>query len=55
MRLAEELAAQGKQADLTVANNVLAHVPDINAFVAGFALLLKPRVWPPLSFPTYSN
>jgi len=41
-RLANELAAQGKQADLTVANNVLAHVPDINDFVAGFATLLKP-------------
>ena len=40
-RLARELAAGGKQADLMVANNVLAHVPDINDFVAGFALLLK--------------
>lgn len=43
VRLAQELAAQGKQADLTAANNVLAHVPDINDFVAGFALLLKPQ------------
>jgi SAM-dependent methyltransferase len=42
VRLATELATQGKQADLTVANNVLAHVPDINDFVAGFAILLKP-------------
>jgi hypothetical protein len=42
VRLATELAAQGKQADLTVANNVLAHVPDINDFVAGFSILLKP-------------
>ena len=41
-RLANELTAQGKQADLTVANNVLAHVPDINDFVTGFAKLLKP-------------
>ena len=32
-----ELAAEGKQADLIAANNVLAHVPDINDFVAGFA------------------
>ena len=39
--LACELRAQGKQADLMVANNVLAHVPDINDFVAGFAALLK--------------
>jgi len=43
VRLATELATQGKQADLTVANNVLAHVPDINDFVAGFAILLKPQ------------
>ena len=43
VRLARELAVQGKQADLTAANNVLAHVPDINDFVAGFAVLLKPQ------------
>ena len=42
VRLATELTAQDKHADLTVANNVLAHVPDINDFVAGFAILLKP-------------
>lgn len=39
--LAQTLAVDGKQADLTVANNVLAHVPDINDFVSGFAALLK--------------
>ena len=38
--LAQSLVEQGKAADLTVANNVLAHVPNINDFVAGFALLL---------------
>jgi len=43
VRLAKELVSDGKQADLTSANNVLAHVPDINDFVAGFALLLKPH------------
>jgi 2-polyprenyl-3-methyl-5-hydroxy-6-metoxy-1,4-benzoquinol methylase len=43
VRLARELATQGKQADLITANNVLAHVPDINDFVAGFAVLLKPQ------------
>jgi len=43
VRLARELAAQCKHADLTIANNVLAHVPDINDFVAGFAVLLKPQ------------
>ena len=38
---AREWAAADRQADLMVANNVLAHVPDINDFVAGFAVLLK--------------
>jgi 2-polyprenyl-3-methyl-5-hydroxy-6-metoxy-1,4-benzoquinol methylase len=41
VRLAQQLATQGKRADLTAANNVLAHVPDINDFVAGFTVLLK--------------
>lgn len=40
--LAERLVADGHRADLTVANNVLAHVPDVNDFAAGFAALLKP-------------
>ncbi len=40
--LARELLEQGRRADLVVANNVLAHVPDINDFLAGIALLLKP-------------
>ncbi|NIQ16848.1 MAG: SAM-dependent methyltransferase, partial [Candidatus Dadabacteria bacterium] len=43
VNLARKLADEGRQADLTVANNVLAHVPDINNFVAGFAYLLKPE------------
>lgn len=51
VRLAKELAAQGKQADLTAANNVLAHVPDINDFVAGFAILLKPHGVSTFEFP----
>jgi hypothetical protein len=51
MRLARELAAQGKQADLTAANNVLAHVPGINAFVAGFTVLLKPQGVATFEFP----
>ncbi len=51
VRLARELAAQGKQADLAVANNVLAHVPDINDFVAGFAVLLKPGGIATFEFP----
>lgn len=50
-RLARQLAAQGRQADLMAANNVLAHVPDINDFVAGFAALLKPAGVATFEFP----
>jgi SAM-dependent methyltransferase len=42
VELAGELARSGRQADLMTANNVLAHVPDINDFARGFAVLLKP-------------
>lgn len=38
---ASRLADAGRQVDLLAANNVLAHVPDINDFVSGFARLLK--------------
>lgn len=51
VRLAQELAGQSKQADLIAANNVLAHVPNINDFVAGFAALLKPRGVATFEFP----
>lgn len=40
--LAEQLRARGKQADVFLANNVLAHVADLSGFVASIALLLKP-------------
>jgi SAM-dependent methyltransferase len=39
--LAEKLRGEGKQADVIHGNNVLAHVPDTNGFVAGIATLLK--------------
>jgi SAM-dependent methyltransferase len=51
VRLAREIAGQGRQADLMVANNVLAHVPEINDFVAGFAILLKPQGVASFEFP----
>ncbi len=51
LRLAQQLAGQGKRADLTAANNVLAHVPDINDFVAGFAVLLKEHGVATFEFP----
>jgi len=39
--LAAQLRQEGKRADVLLANNVLAHVPDLNGFVAGIGLLLK--------------
>lgn len=39
---AHRLVQQGQQADLIAANNVLAHVPDLNDFIAGIKILLKP-------------
>ncbi len=51
VELARQLASQGRQADLIVANNVLAHVPAINDFVAGFAELLKPAGVATFEFP----
>jgi hypothetical protein len=49
--LAARLAAQGRQADLLIGNNVYAHVPDINDFTAGLQLLLKPQGTITLEFP----
>jgi len=51
LELARELVAQGQSADLVIANNVLAHVPDINDFVAGMAELLKPEGRCSIEFP----
>lgn len=48
---ASKLAADGLAADLIVANNVLAHVPDIRDFVSGFAALLKPEGFITFEFP----
>ncbi|MCU0533015.1 MAG: class I SAM-dependent methyltransferase [Hydrococcus sp. Prado102] len=39
--LAEQLRANGHAADVFLANNVLAHVPDLNGFVEGIGILLK--------------
>ncbi|MFN2245935.1 MAG: methyltransferase domain-containing protein [Candidatus Promineifilaceae bacterium] len=39
--LAEELKQEGKSADVFLANNVLAHVPDLNGFVEGIHTILK--------------
>ena len=47
----EGLRARGLAADLLVANNVLAHVPDLHDFVAGLAALLKPAGVLSIEFP----
>jgi hypothetical protein len=49
--LAIELAADRKQADLLLGNNVLAQVPDLNDFVRGLKVLLKPQGVITLEFP----
>jgi C-methyltransferase C-terminal domain/Putative zinc binding domain/Methyltransferase domain len=49
--LARDLVRQGRQADLIIGNNVLAHVPMLNDFVAGIALLLKPHGTVTIEFP----
>lgn len=48
---ARELAAEGKQADLLLGNNVLAQVPDLNDFVAGLKIALAPRGVITIEFP----
>lgn len=53
--VAQQLVNQGKSADLMAANNVLAHVPDINDFVAGFATLLQADGVATFEFPHLMN
>jgi SAM-dependent methyltransferase len=48
---AKQLVAEGKRADLLLGNNVLAHVPDINDFVEGLKIALKPGGTITLEFP----
>ncbi len=48
--LAIKLSNEGK-ADLIIGNNVLAHVPDINDFVKGISILLKPNGVINMEFP----
>lgn len=53
--LATALKDKGHSANLMVANNVLAHVPDINDFVSGFRILLKPDGVATFEFPWLLN
>ncbi|MDQ3604624.1 MAG: class I SAM-dependent methyltransferase [Gemmatimonadota bacterium] len=50
-KLARELAAQDRRADLIIGNNVLAHVPALNDFVSGLKILLKPTGVVTMEFP----
>ena len=50
-QLAKRLAAEGRCADLVLGNNVLAQVPDLNDFVEGLKILLKPTGVLTLEFP----
>ena len=49
--LAQRLVTNGKRADLIIGNNVLAHVPDVNDFVSGMAILLDQNGVITLEFP----
>ncbi len=51
VEMARRLLDEGIQADLIIGNNVLAQVPDLNDFVAGIKLLLKPEGTVTLEFP----
>jgi SAM-dependent methyltransferase len=48
---AREMVRRGQAADLVIANNVLAQVPDLNDFVGGIRIVLKPRGVATLEFP----
>lgn len=52
---AKEIATSGRKADLLLGNNVLAHVPDINDFVAGMKRVLKPLGIITMEFPHLLN
>ncbi|MGC2596014.1 MAG: class I SAM-dependent methyltransferase [Rhabdochlamydiaceae bacterium] len=49
--LAQELVKENVQADLLIGNNVLAHVPNLNDFVKGLKILLKPKGMITMEFP----
>jgi 2-polyprenyl-3-methyl-5-hydroxy-6-metoxy-1,4-benzoquinol methylase len=49
--MARQLVVEGRHADLIVGNNVLAHVPQLNDFVRGLKILLKPQGVMTLEFP----
>jgi len=50
-KLASEMRGGGQSADLVIGNNVLAQVPDLNDFMKGMAILLKPQGVITMEFP----
>jgi SAM-dependent methyltransferase len=50
-KFAREIATESKRADLLIGNNVLAHVPDLNDFIAGMKSILNPRGIVTMEFP----
>lgn len=51
VELGKKLVAQNRQADLLLGNNVLAHVPNLNDFVGGMKIALKPQGVITMEFP----
>jgi SAM-dependent methyltransferase len=51
VQTAQELALEGKYADLLIGNNVLAHVPDVNDFIKAMKTILKPQGVITMEFP----
>lgn len=51
VKTAQELVSQGKQADLLLGNNVLAHVPNLKDFIGGMKIILKPQGVITMEFP----
>jgi hypothetical protein len=54
-KLAQRLKAEDKQADLVAGANILAQVPDVNDFVRGIKILLKPHGVVTIEFPHLAN
>lgn len=54
-KYAETLANEGKTVDLLIGNNVMAHVPDINSFLKGINIILKPDGIATFEFPHIMN
>lgn len=54
-KYAEILAEEGKRVDLLIGNNVMAHVPDINSFLKGIKIILKPDGIATFEFPHIMN